>query len=81
MTWQPMPECNPGWQRNPDVEIVQVANYGSGERVGRCLPVGSFLCMAGGRDRSSYLRGWFDYGLMLGIISLYGDAKQTTMSQ
>ena len=58
MTWQPMPECNPGWQRNPDVEIVQVANYGSGERVGRCLPVGSFLCMAGGRDRSSYI--WFD---------------------
>ena len=34
--------------------LTKVSNYGSGERVGRCLPVGSFLCMAGGRDRSGF---------------------------
>jgi len=28
--------------------------YGDGEREGLCLPVGSFLCMAGGRDRCLY---------------------------
>ena len=41
-----------------------MANYGSGERVGRCLPVGSFLCMAGGRDRSSYTYMFEDVFIM-----------------
>jgi len=45
--------CNPGWQGKL-CDRPEVANYGSGERVGRCLPVGSFLCMAGGRDRCLY---------------------------
>jgi len=45
--------CNPGWQGKL-CDQPEVTNYGSGERVGRCLPVGSFLCMAGGRDRCLY---------------------------
>ena len=45
---------------------LQVSNYGSGERVGRCLPVGSFLCMAGGRDRSTY-----ENGSIMGVIHLF----------
>jgi len=45
--------CNPGWQGKL-CDQPEVSNYGSGERVGRCLPVGSFLCMAGGRDRCLY---------------------------